>query len=32
MADIKLYQIKGGQATSKSIADFKYESEAQKVM
>ena len=31
MADIKLYQIKDGQATSKSIADFKYESEIQKL-
>lgn len=31
MADIKLYQIKDGQATSKSVADFKYESEIQKL-
>ena len=31
MADIKLYQIKNGQATSKSVVDFKYEREIQKL-
>lgn len=31
MADIKLYQVKNGQATSKSVVDFKYEREIQKL-
>ncbi len=31
MADIKLYQIKGGQAKAKSVVDFKYEREIQKL-
>lgn len=31
MADIKLYQIKGGKANAKTVVDFKYEREIQKL-
>lgn len=31
MADIKLYQIKSGKAQPKSVVDFKYEREIQKL-
>jgi predicted transport protein len=31
MADIKLYQIKGGKANAKAVVDFKYEREIQKL-
>jgi hypothetical protein len=31
MADIKLYQIRGGEAKAKAVVDFKYEREIQKL-